>query len=282
MALHTYQGTFGLYPCSLPVTGTDQSPGGRFFSPFVQLLPYIEQGRVFNAINFIGGAANASDSLVANSTAMHAVVELLLCPSDPAPSVRRFGPISYRVNMGATVNPLGEPQHYVKGLDVWTWLRPADFVDGLSTTAALSEKPIGNLDVSRLNRFTQHIRPVPGPDPPSPSWVDEGVANCRQADPHAFELVADGGATWFLNGFGETWYAHASGPNPEFLDCSFHTPFALGILGAGVFAARSYHNEGVNVLMMDGSVRFVTDAVDLSLWRAISTRAGGEPIDATF
>ena len=41
--------------------------------------------------------------------------------------------------------------------------------------------------------------------------------------------------------------------------------------------ARSYHNGGVTVSLMDGSVRFMSDAVDLSVWRAASTRRGGEP-----
>jgi hypothetical protein len=35
----------------------------------------------------------------------------------------------------------------------------------------------------------------------------------------------------------------------------------------------------VNVLMADGSVRFVTDGVDLfTTWRPLATRAGGEVV----
>ena len=40
--------------------------------------------------------------------------------------------------------------------------------------------------------------------------------------------------------------------------------------------ARSYHPGGVNVTLMDGSVRMVNNDVDLTLWQAMSTRAGGE------
>ena len=42
--------------------------------------------------------------------------------------------------------------------------------------------------------------------------------------------------------------------------------------------ARSYHENGVNVLLMDGSVRFVTNAIPLAAWRALGTRAGGEVV----
>jgi hypothetical protein len=41
--------------------------------------------------------------------------------------------------------------------------------------------------------------------------------------------------------------------------------------------ARSYHSGGiVNVALMDGSIRPVTDKIDLLIWRALGTRAGSE------
>ena len=40
--------------------------------------------------------------------------------------------------------------------------------------------------------------------------------------------------------------------------------------------ARSYHPDMVNVAFMDGSVRTIGSDIDLTLWRALSTRAGGE------
>ena len=40
-------------------------------------------------------------------------------------------------------------------------------------------------------------------------------------------------------------------------------------------AARSAHQDGVNVIMADSSARFVSDRVDIDVWRAASTRAGG-------
>jgi hypothetical protein len=40
--------------------------------------------------------------------------------------------------------------------------------------------------------------------------------------------------------------------------------------------SRSYHVGIVNVLLMDGSVRSVSDNIDLGVWRAAGTRSGGE------
>ena len=41
-------------------------------------------------------------------------------------------------------------------------------------------------------------------------------------------------------------------------------------------AARSLHMGGVNVLLGDGAMRFISDNVDETTWRAISTRGSGE------
>jgi prepilin-type processing-associated H-X9-DG protein len=41
-------------------------------------------------------------------------------------------------------------------------------------------------------------------------------------------------------------------------------------------ASRSRHQGGVHVVMCDGSVHFVSDSVDLLVWRAMSSRGGGE------
>jgi prepilin-type processing-associated H-X9-DG protein len=43
--------------------------------------------------------------------------------------------------------------------------------------------------------------------------------------------------------------------------------------------ARSYHTGMVNTLLMDGSVRTISDTIDLDVWRSAGTRLGGEVID---
>lgn len=52
---------------------------------------------------------------------------------------------------------------------------------------------------------------------------------------------------------------------------------------AGAYAAaRSVHPGGVNVAMADGSITYVGDGVDLSLWRKVGTRAGNEPVSPNW
>ena len=49
-------------------------------------------------------------------------------------------------------------------------------------------------------------------------------------------------------------------------------------------SARSNHPGGVNLLMGDGSTSFVDEAIDLSIWQAISTPGAldGEPLVTEF
>ena len=49
-----------------------------------------------------------------------------------------------------------------------------------------------------------------------------------------------------------------------------------------VVTSRSYHTGGVNILLMDGSVRFVSNGVSQAAWRAAATRAAGEAVGLDF
>jgi prepilin-type processing-associated H-X9-DG protein len=69
-------------------------------------------------------------------------------------------------------------------------------------------------------------------------------------------------------------YNHYYTPNPPLPDCI--TNDATTYTSMGFRAARSRHTGGVNVLLGDGSVHFVSNGVDLGAWRALATRAGGE------
>jgi prepilin-type processing-associated H-X9-DG protein len=50
----------------------------------------------------------------------------------------------------------------------------------------------------------------------------------------------------------------------------------------GWYAARSNHFGGANVLLCDGSVRFVHESISLSTWQGLATRNGGEPVTGTY
>ena len=75
------------------------------------------------------------------------------------------------------------------------------------------------------------------------------------------------------------------GPCPDQLnDADFRAP-CVSIASASWWsqggrrshaAARSRHTGGANVAMADGAVAFISDGIDLIVWRSAATRAGEE------
>ncbi len=87
---------------------------------------------------------------------------------------------------------------------------------------------------------------------------------------------------------GGVMYLHSETPNSPIQDITrlcVNTPEApcasteLTWRGYHKLSARSAHPGGVNLLLLDGSVRLVGDDFEPSLWRATSTFSGGELLD---
>jgi len=49
-----------------------------------------------------------------------------------------------------------------------------------------------------------------------------------------------------------------------------------------MYAARSRHPGGVGAALCDGSVRFISDSIDINLWRALSSTRGSEIINGEY
>ena len=50
----------------------------------------------------------------------------------------------------------------------------------------------------------------------------------------------------------------------------------IGIHGRGFYGARSLHTGGAHFQLADGSVRFISENIDLTLCRNFHSRNGGE------
>jgi prepilin-type N-terminal cleavage/methylation domain-containing protein len=265
LAMHNHESALGVFP-----QGRNGFP--QVVSAPARLLAYVEQENLQRLVDPVGTLAIGGQ----NDTAAKNKVGLFICPSDPqngqVPGSAYFG-INYVANngVGVTFDASGNITMYRRilegdGIFAQTPTRIADVTDGLSNTAAFSESIIGNGSiVTTLPTDQQTIRlvvmEVPGGTDPTPSACDggTGIWNMRR------------GEQWINGHYGNTLYNHYYPPNSTAKwDCG------NGSHNKGLTSARSYHTGGVNMLLGDGSTRFVQNSITLATWRALATRSGGE------
>jgi prepilin-type N-terminal cleavage/methylation domain-containing protein/prepilin-type processing-associated H-X9-DG protein len=286
--------------------------GWNDWSTHVMILPYIEQTSVFNAINFANGCADGNCG-GNNTSAVYNKFNAYLCPSDSdrlttpqghnnyvgcagsAPnsfygwnsqsrgSSGAWAGIFCFVGVDCSVTP-APPCGSANGQDPF-WLGFRDITDGLSNTAAFSErvKGIGN------NNTTQVDTRVP-----SASFINApGVANDGNTDaqPGPFYRSCAGvpastittglldnqdpsGARWDVGYAPDTRYVQIMTPNWPF-QCGGDNDDAGRQSGYG---ASSRHSGGVNTLFADGSVRFIKNTVSATTYWALGSRANNEVI----
>jgi prepilin-type N-terminal cleavage/methylation domain-containing protein/prepilin-type processing-associated H-X9-DG protein len=287
VAMHAYLSTYSVLPMnksSAPGPGGQGTYNGNY-SVYVRLLPYLDQRVLHDSINFEVGTmpleivgsksvgAKARDLSVYNSTAYRTGIAVLLCPSDSG-AFEGTG-CNYRANTG--VGPLfsSNALHPDGGNGLFPdlgWVSAASVPDGLAHTAAFSERNRGPGEVANpiLDRdiFVAKAGMRMG-------TADDSIRHCRASAYVGAMPFRDGGRWWFWSGRERTLYNHAQAPNGAIPDCllpAFITTF-------GLLTPRSQHPGGVNVLMGDGSIRFVNENVSLAVWRGLGTRNGGELVD---
>jgi prepilin-type N-terminal cleavage/methylation domain-containing protein/prepilin-type processing-associated H-X9-DG protein len=283
LALNAYVSLHQCFPSTVSPTGFDSNGhiySAHRYSPLARMLSELEQVPLYNASNFTD-YATSNWSLLANETAMRVTNNGFLCPSDPGPSVEGYGRVNYRFNMGPTPweAPVARAPLISSGaFTTHRFNRPGDFPDGLSQTVGASERIQGDWDKRRFSAGDYRLAGVG--DDKSLGGADEAIAICSGV-PAMWPHESRAGESWFITGFHSTIYNHCASPNFRIPDCGF-LPTGDDVQSRfpqeGMFSARSYHPSGVNALMMDGSVQFIKDGISLPVWRALSTRNGGEVI----
>jgi prepilin-type N-terminal cleavage/methylation domain-containing protein/prepilin-type processing-associated H-X9-DG protein len=281
LALHNYHAAVGCFPVGFlyptgPVPANTSALQYRW-SVLAQMAPQLEQQALAHALNFDFPLATRPASASAfwpfcpaNTTAMDTRVGIFVCPSDgeEAPAADT-GPTNYAFCTGDGSNG-GEATGAYGVFILGRPMTVARIRDGTSLTMAASEQPLGIPGPYSQTTST----PIPRPVARAFARVSAGPltdAACAQA-PSGWLL--NKGASWSDGNYLNTLYNHHLGPNAAAADCvTYHNP--------GWKAARSFHPGGVNGLFADGHVVFFREGIALETWRALSTRAGGETIDAT-
>jgi len=244
LAVQLYHGSHGHYPTRTPPS-----------YPFQDLLPYLEE---------------AIDRETSPDT--------YLCPSDDY-ALSAQGHVSYLFNEGFAGQVFGSngmmPGVYEKRL-----IRNRDITDGLAATAGLSEKLQSLVSLTNAEARRRPLRSNwfvgPGYSAQTMTAVDNYLHACLRSRSLAVPLTTWGDTVALKQSFG---YNHMLGPNQA--PCHHGGPTAAPFPPSqgphtSIIPPSSLHSGGVNLAMLDGSVRFVTDAVSWEIWHAWGTRSGGE------
>lgn len=293
LATHNYLSTFQVLPFGKGGNYVASVPGAKAYARWSansQLLMFLEQGNLFNSINFnlppeTPGMAGAVPFMPAyqnpnreNATASRTQLATFLCPSDIPPIDGWPGANNYLGNQYSFACDLSEtnasttaPAELPRGVFYFaSAVTIAAITDGLSNTAFYSEKLKGN------------GTPNPKTDSlifPNQVTADDTYQACQNLPPTALPLTSRQGMSWVMGEMCCSVYNHVAPPNAR--SCA-----APGFSGSMANMAMqvppsSNHPGGVNVLFGDGSVRYLKSTVNLLSWRAIGTRNGGETVSAS-
>jgi prepilin-type N-terminal cleavage/methylation domain-containing protein/prepilin-type processing-associated H-X9-DG protein len=290
------------------------------WSSHVRLLPYLEQQTAFNAWNTAYGArwsdnvtvnsdpnppdnASGGQYSIYQYTVLTMQISSFLCPSDNNPGSsgtftingmnKLVGAGNYPANCGLNrringVAPGGNPDsgNWVMngpGYVLTTWdgaigsrvVSINTFTDGTSNTAIFSEWVKGSATNPGKNGLGEVYYL---------GYNSDGFATdlqfaqaCQSVNPITANQAQHWKGEWWAYG-GSQYYSHTNLPNR--VACEYNDQNPDGRATITMQNASSNHPGGVNVLFMDGSVRFVKSSVGYQAWYAIATPDNGETISS--
>jgi prepilin-type N-terminal cleavage/methylation domain-containing protein/prepilin-type processing-associated H-X9-DG protein len=312
LAAHNYESANG----TLPPRRGEVNIGGTVYSndasPQALLLPYIEQSNKFQLFNLNYRTWNDTDpstgtfnpgpsGLGVNLPARIQDVPIYLCPSDPSGTIRGAnqantsdlsypeGRLNYMACLGTTGAFSGSPVLggiFAFGTSSSTRILKGPAIvqvtDGTSNTAMFAE----------VMRTTDSWPHVSGIRTNTVIILESGNLSTlypgMDADARTIPSCASGsnwtssisytGLEFDRDLWGTTFYTHTLPPNWNRKVPSGNQQYNCGDTAIAHMhvAASSYHTGGVNVVMADGSVRFVSDNVDFFAWQAMGSMSGGE------
>jgi prepilin-type N-terminal cleavage/methylation domain-containing protein/prepilin-type processing-associated H-X9-DG protein len=320
LALHSYlsanNAVPGVYPqWPVPLNRGMYSTWG-LWSPQSMLLPYLEQGPLYNAINF--GMLNRD--LPHGSFANHSFAGIrilsFLCPSSPiakgnveCDTLVRSPGNNYFASVGSSLAFEAYNGSPPNGLfmvmfdkNLWTGTNQsvpigfAEITDGTSNTIAFGEWRTGDYDCSKLTIPQDVVNPVPWPGggytfPTNAQQVkifQTWLNNCAGTAP---STITHGGNNWEYNmsylglGWDQGMFGYTLGntvlaPNPPYPNCRTCNWFGDWDCSPSMMGLSAYHPGGANVAFADGSVRFLKSSTQMMVIWSLGSKDGGEVVSS--
>ena len=274
------------FPASWKSAPNPDSGSFDGWSAQAQLLPYVEQANLSSEMDFTMSYSWSGQPLLnlgGNlAKAQTARVPVYLCPSEVLDQQR----------LDDDGNPEHYPLNYAANVGVWFVYDPATRETGDGALAVNKQNSIASFNDGTSN--TLLFGEVKAYNP----YFRNAAMGGDLAMPSLPADVAGLGGDFKTNSGHTEWVdgrTHQTGLTSTFppntivsydnggteLDIDWTNQQEGKSDTARTYAvvtSRSYHSGGVNTCRADGSVHFVTDAIERSAWQAQSTRNGGEVV----
>jgi prepilin-type N-terminal cleavage/methylation domain-containing protein/prepilin-type processing-associated H-X9-DG protein len=282
LALHNYHDSFQRFPAAFNLLTTadptadkshGKTPANVGASTFTLILPYVEQDNAYRQID-VTKAFFSTRNLPPTNPAYSIGIKTLLCPSSPADAT-----IDYSTALNQTYNSTGN----------YKLKYPAGLIFGRTDYAPVSGTAIG-IGASQENQVSGN----PGiiVEPPAPPAT---FASITDGSSNTLMVVEDSARPLFYSnkgflGNGPVSQGGGAWADPfGYLVMNGSDPFGSGLI-PGSCAVNctsdnemfSFHTGGMNVVMGDGSVRFVRASITLDQAAALISKAGGEVINFDY
>lgn len=252
LALHLYHDAFGSLPVGWdsydPVTHLPHFEGEPGWSWSARVLPFIEQGALFNQKVHM----TLPITHPANAEARVFQVACFRCPSDRLETSTFLleadpDPTTYHGSLSATYAPVE--------LAVGNYLGVFGTEDAHETADPVTHLCFGN-GTFMHHRYLSFSDLSDGPS----NTLIVGERSSKHAPPTWVGQVT-GGLHGPCHLIGDAQF----GPNSEANEEQWSHSFG------------SYHPQGANFLLGDGSVRMLSQSINFAVYQALCTRDGGEP-----
>ncbi|HVK08135.1 MAG TPA: DUF1559 domain-containing protein [Gemmataceae bacterium] len=288
LAAHNYESTLQMFPPSMnaPIGSTFVTSNGSW-GVAGRLLPYIEQDNASKLVNLEVGYDQPPNS---TTGVPQLRVATLVCPSE----------VNSRMRTTSSGTPHTFPINYAFNFGTWFIWDPATGQGGDGSFHPNSHKPVGafqdgmsnTLMAADVKTFTPYARNGGSPTATPPATVAEAVALIASAPDKKIgpgPNDSTGHTEWPDGAVHHAGFTTVFPPNTKVIfnlngvnyDCDYNSRREGSHASQPTYAAitaRSFHPQGVNVALMDGSVRFVRDSISPATWRMLGTIAGGETL----
>jgi len=293
LAMHSYHSAVGFFPTMKTRAYMDVPPSPETktdwgtFGAHTMLLPYLEQGPLYNSCNFVWDVwAGHGEQSYTKQTVWNANVVTFLCHADTLAGQNNWNSYSGSIGTG-TDSWAASTNGLFANSDAY---RIEDVSDGMAYTIAVTESLVGNY--GELNsRHRSIIAGIYGNVPDRLKLFDARSnlgAVVEAAEFCSRKLKSDGpgsnpngGFRWAAGSPGLTMINIIITPNSakySFGACRWDCLYHCGTDFGHLFVPSSNHSGGVNVAFADASVHFIKDQVSQSTWMSLGSRNGSEPI----